>query len=243
MDGTQLHGRTTSFRKRVKTVVKRLPQPHKMVLPPFTTTSVVGKKAERISLDSNGASRSVYKIISETLLNERIRAFSEQVLAPILDDGDVTMVPLLNGAMRFYNELSRYIVDGSTVELMALPTRSYGVERTSGGVVVGDNAIVADRIRGRTVMVLDDILDTGKTIAEVTRLIEVHEPRRIITVFLLRKLNAQTVPFDPDYCLFNVHRESWVFGFGMDLEEKYRHLSCVCDDNLQLYDRHGVPHY
>jgi hypoxanthine phosphoribosyltransferase len=100
--------------------------------------------------------------------------------------------------------------------------------------------IVKRKIKDRLVIVWDDILDTGKTAAALIPLIREHEPSRIITVFLLRKVDGQTTPVSADYCLFDISHKSWVFGYGLDLTEEYRGVPHVCDANLKLYHPDGM---
>ena len=92
-------------------------------------------------------------------------------------------------------------------------------------------------------MIIDDILETGSTVSKVIENLQPYNPARIITVFLLRKPRAQELEFAVNYYLFDVHPESWVFGFGMDLAERYRHLRFICDDRTELYRTNGTPRY
>jgi hypoxanthine phosphoribosyltransferase len=211
-------------------------------LPPFDTQSVVNRRARRANLSRNGVSKHTWNIIPRNEVAEKIFSFATAVMNPIFKaDEDVTMVPILNGGLRFYSELASHIHEGSTEELMAVPAHSYGLAKRPGEVIIGESMLIPSKIMGRTIFLIDDIYDSGTTVSEVAKVIQKFEPKRIITVFLLRKQGAQTAYFTPDYCLFEIDRESWAFGFGMDLAEKYRHLPFVCDDNENLYDRSGAP--
>jgi hypoxanthine phosphoribosyltransferase len=191
----------------------------------------------------NGSTRHAMNIIHRDEIIERSHAFSERVLCSLLHNVDATFVPILNGAINFYVSLSQMVNEGSHVELMPLPAQSYGAGFTSQGVHVSRDLIIPEKIRDRTVVLVDDVLDTGRTVIEARRVLELYKPKRIVTVFLVRKMHRTKPPLNPDYWLFEVHSESWVYGFGMDLAEKYRHLRFICDAKEELYDSQGRPKY
>ncbi len=139
-------------------------------LPTFETISVVGNRAKPTLHQSNGENKYVFNIIPRNVLKERIYGFAERVMSPIFHDDNVTMVPIINGAIRFYSELSQYVHEGSTVELMAVQATTYDSRKNPDETSVIDSMVIPEKIRGRTVVIIDDILDTGSTAAAVSRM-------------------------------------------------------------------------
>lgn len=214
-----------------------------LTLPTFESESVIGRKAKPIKIRQGAIDHEVVNVVSRERIHDRIHAFGHRVLDPILKDADTTFVPILSGAMTFYADVSRMAAEDAHVELMPVLARSYGKDRVPGSVFVGKESIQPDMIHGRNVVVFDDVLDTGRTVSEVVKVLEPFDPKRIVTVFLLRKKHPYTIDIVPNYWLFEVHSESWVFGYGMDLAGRFRHLRYVADANRELYDRDGRPMY
>ena len=78
-------------------------------------------------------------------------------------------------------------------------------------------------VRGRHVLLLDDILDTGQTLTHLVRHIHGLGPASLRVGVLLRKRGRQQVPFEPDYCGFDIP-DAFVVGYGLDYNDEYRHL-------------------
>ena len=209
-------------------------------LPSYPPISLIARKAVAIELKNSDEQRSAFKIIHEEEMLKRIKDYCDRVLNPVLSGVDATIVPIMNGALNICSNIISEVDEASHMELMTVSARSYGRSRQSDGVYVSQDSIIPEKIKNRTLVVIDDVLDTGKTMAEVLRQLEEHKPKQIITVFLIRKMNGSKPLFSPDYCLYEVHSDSWVFGYGMDLGEKYRHLKFVCDANINLYNRDGT---
>ena len=81
-------------------------------------------------------------------------------------------------------------------------------------------------IARRHVLLIDDILDTGKTITLVTGLIRKLEPASITTCVLLDKRERREVPFEADFVGFRIP-DKFVVGYGLDFAERYRNLPCI----------------
>ena len=79
---------------------------------------------------------------------------------------------------------------------------------------------------GRHVLLLDDILDTGQTLAALVAKIREQGPLSVKTAVLLRKIGRQDIPIEPDYCGFEIPNK-FVVGYGLDYDDEYRHLPHV----------------
>jgi hypoxanthine phosphoribosyltransferase len=81
-------------------------------------------------------------------------------------------------------------------------------------------------IRGRNLLLLDDILDTGRTLSQLVHHLKNRGAGQIRTGVLLRKIGRQEVPFEPEYCGFTIP-DRFVVGYGLDFDDDYRHLPYI----------------
>jgi hypoxanthine phosphoribosyltransferase len=84
----------------------------------------------------------------------------------------------------------------------------------------------APDVAGRDVLLLDDILDTGRTISALADHLRARGAATVRTAVLLRKLGRQEVPFEPDYCGFEIP-DRFVVGYGLDHQDDHRHLPYI----------------
>jgi hypoxanthine phosphoribosyltransferase len=81
-------------------------------------------------------------------------------------------------------------------------------------------------LKGRHVLLLDDILDTGQTLSKLVPYLQAFNPLSIRVAVLLRKRGRQQVPFEPDFCGFEIP-DAFVIGYGLDYNDEYRHLPFI----------------
>jgi hypoxanthine phosphoribosyltransferase len=132
------------------------------------------------------------------------------------------MVALLNGTVVFLADLIRGLE--IPVELDFLRVSSYRNGRVSGKLVASGNLKV--NIRGRHVILVDDILDTGRTMNHVIASLQAEGPQSIRICALLDKRSRRVVPVEADYAGFEVP-DCFVVGYGLDFAERYRNLPFV----------------
>jgi hypoxanthine phosphoribosyltransferase len=99
---------------------------------------------------------------------------------------------------------------------------SYRGTATDPGELRIDPQLLPD-VRGRHVLLLDDILDTGQTLSRLVRHFDGLGCASLRVGVLLRKRGRQRVPFEPDYCGFDIP-DAFVVGYGLDYNDEYRHL-------------------
>jgi hypoxanthine phosphoribosyltransferase len=102
---------------------------------------------------------------------------------------------------------------------------SYRGATTTATTLVINEAFAPD-VTGRDVLLLDDILDTGHTLAALVQHIEDRGAASVRTAVLLRKIGRQVIPLEPNYCGF-VIPDAFVVGYGLDYNDDYRHLPYV----------------
>jgi hypoxanthine phosphoribosyltransferase len=134
-----------------------------------------------------------------------------------------TVVGLLKGAFVFVADLVRALDRaGCRPQVEFLQVSSYGLGQDSSGnvKVIGG---MPDSVGGRTVLLVDDIQDTGRTIAFTKAMLEEHGAARVWTCALLDKPSRRVVGGDCDFTGF-VIPDVFVVGYGIDYAERYRHL-------------------
>jgi len=111
------------------------------------------------------------------------------------------------------------------VRLDCIRVSSYGAKTKSVGTPQVIASITLD-IAGRNVLLVDDILDTGKTLNLVAALILKQKPASLRTCVLLDKKSRREVPFQADFVGFDIP-DKFVVGYGLDFAERYRNLPCI----------------
>ena len=135
----------------------------------------------------------------------------------------VTVVGILTGCLIFTADLIRRI---------NLPLRVAFVTASSyrGGTTVAGKLAIRDEllpdITGRHILLLDDILDTGKTLTRVVAHLLDRGAESVKVGVLLRKIGRQEVPFEPDFVGFTIP-DKFVIGYGLDFNDEYRHLPYI----------------
>lgn len=130
---------------------------------------------------------------------------------------------VLKGAMFFCADLVRQV--SLDVALDFIQISSYGDQKTSSGVVTILKEPQLD-MRGKSVLIVEDIIDSGLSIAKVNNYIESRGAATVKTAAFLDKPKARVSPFTPDYVGFSIDPH-FVIGYGLDFAEKYRNIAEV----------------
>ncbi len=136
---------------------------------------------------------------------------------------ELTVIAVLNGSLIFAADLLRRIP--LPLKLDCLSVASYhGGTTTTGEVIFKQIALPA--VAGRHILILDDILDSGVTLAAIRDKLTTERPLSVKICVLVRKLKARLHPVEADYVGFNIGDE-FVVGYGLDYLERYRNLPCI----------------
>ena len=163
---------------------------------------------------------------------ERIRDRVTELAGQIAHDyhgQPVTIVGVLTGCLIFLADLVRQL--DLPLRIHLIQASSYRGASTDPGELRVSPELLPD-LRDRHVLLLDDILDTGRTISQLAEHIRGLGPASLRTGVLLRKLGRQQVPFEPDYCGFDIP-DAFVVGYGLDYNDEYRHLPYIAVFNEQ----------
>src|SRR5580704_5534579 len=168
-------------------------------------------------------------LISDKQIARRIRELSVEIERDFRGR-EMVVVSLLNGTVLFLADLIRYLSLPLRLDFMGVS--SYGLG-TQSGELVFTKELRLD-VRGRDVLLVDDILDTGKTLHKVLAKMRALKPRRIKTCVLLDKAARRVEAVEADYVGFQIP-DFFVVGYGLDFAERYRNLPFVGVLHPQVY--------
>src|SRR5215469_12086535 len=160
-------------------------------------------------------------LITEEQLARRVAEMA-QMIQRDFSRRETVIVSLLSGTVMFLADLIRHL--NLPLRLDFIGVSSYGAG-TESGELVFTKELRLD-VKDRDVLLVDDILDTGKTLTRVIPKLEVLKPRRIRTCVLLDKPSRRTYKIEADYVGFEIP-DFFVIGYGLDFAERYRNLPFV----------------
>ncbi len=161
-------------------------------------------------------------LFTETQIKARVKSLAAELKA-VYGNGEFTIISLINGAVMFTADLMREI--DNPVRLDCIRVSSYGMKTKSIGTPQVIYSLTLD-IKDRHVLLIDDILDTGKTLALVSKLVRELKPASHRTCVLLDKKERREVPIEADFVGFDIPNK-FVVGYGLDFAERYRNLPCI----------------
>ena len=175
----------------------------------------------RIGAQARPASR-VRVLIDEPTIAARVRELGAQ-LSREYEGRRPLLIAVLKGGSVFLSDLIRHMDIDLEIDFVGLS--SYGMEKTSTGKVrlVHD---LRDEIRGRDVVLVEGVVDTGYSLRFLLDLLGQRKPRSIKVCALLDKVPCRRVPVPVDYAGFKIGTE-FIIGYGMDAAETYRQLPFV----------------
>lgn len=157
---------------------------------------------------------------------DKIRERLDEVAAEIVKaygEKPVTVVGILTGCLMFMADVVRRI--DLPLRVAFITASSYrGTATTAGALAIRDEML--PDLQGRHVLLLDDILDTGKTLTRVVAHLIDKGAASVKVGVLLRKIGRQEVPFEPDFVGFTIP-DKFVVGYGLDFNDEYRHLPFI----------------
>ncbi|HEX2060390.1 MAG TPA: hypoxanthine phosphoribosyltransferase [Thermoanaerobaculia bacterium] len=158
-------------------------------------------------------------LFSREQIEQRVSEMAQQISADLAGD-DVIALCVLKGAMFFCADLVRKMEGDVALDFIQIS--SYGNQKYSSGVVTILKEPQMD-MRGKAVLIVEDIIDSGLSIREVHNYIESRGAAKVKTAAFLDKPKARKVPFVPDYVGFAIDPQ-FVIGYGLDFAEKYRNI-------------------
>jgi hypoxanthine phosphoribosyltransferase len=173
------------------------------------------KDVKRILIDNQTIKQSISKLA--TKINKDYKNKS-----PIL-------VGVLKGCLPFYNELFLQLTCDPMMDFMIVS--SYAGTKSQNIKIVAD---LRQNIVGRHVIIIEDIVDTGKTLNRVMEILKLRNPASIKVACLLDKPSCRVNAFQPDYTCFKI-KPVFAVGYGLDYNEKYRNLPYIGELKESIY--------
>jgi len=169
-------------------------------------------------------------LISEETLQERIAELGAEISHDYAGQ-TLHLICILRGGVLFLTDLMRHISVPNTIDFMAVS--SYGTARQSTGQVRISMDLTED-IHDRNVLLVEDIVDSGYTIASVLDFLETRHPKTLQVCTLLDKPERREVQVPIHYKGFTIPNK-FVFGYGLDMDGFYRNLPFIATVDLARY--------
>ena len=171
-------------------------------------------------------------LITEEQIQAKIRELG-QLISRDYSGQDLLLICVLKGAISFLADLMREISSPHEIDFMAIS--SYGASTESSGVV----RILKDldtNIEGRNVPIVEDIVDTGRTLDYITQNLKTRRPKSVRICTLLNKPSRREIDIPLNYVGFEIPNK-FVIGYGLDFAEIYRSLPYIGVLKKEKYDK------
>ncbi|EMB48778.1 hypoxanthine-guanine phosphoribosyltransferase [Vibrio mimicus] len=162
-------------------------------------------------------------MISEQEVAKRIRELGQQITEHYQGSDDLVLVGLLRGSFVFMADLARQIHLTHQVDFMTASSYGNSMESSRDVRILKD---LDDDIKGKDVLLVEDIIDTGNTLNKVKEILALREPKSIRICTLLDKPTRREVEVEVNWVGFEIPDE-FVVGVGIDYAQKYRHLPYI----------------
>jgi len=172
-------------------------------------------------------------LYDQIAIGKRVRELGDQISQDYAGQ-DLLVVCLLRGGITFTADLTRLINIIHDLDCMSLSSYGVGHYATSGNVRV--NLDLMTNIEGRNVLLVEDIVDSGRTLSHVLMMLQTRNPKSVRVCVLLDKKMRREVPVFANYVGFDVP-DKYIFGYGIDIDEHYRHLPFIATADLAKYKK------
>lgn len=171
-------------------------------------------------------------LLTEEEIRQKVAELGRQITHDY-QGKNLLMVSILKGSVVFMADLMRAIDLPCTIDFMCVS--SYGAGTSSSGVVKIVKDLDTD-LHYKDLLIVEDILDSGKTLHYITKMLSDRGTASIRIATLLDKPERRVAPLTPDYCCFRVPDE-FVVGYGLDYDEKYRSLPYIGVLKSEIYTK------
>lgn len=163
-------------------------------------------------------------LIDSETLQKRVVELGQKISTDYSEADDLLLICILKGGVMFLTDLTRNITLPHEIDFMAASSYGRGARSTTGNVRIDMD--VTSSITGRNVLIVEDIIDSGHTLRFVMDTLEARRPASLKLCTLLNKHSRREVDIPVEYVGFEIENK-FVFGYGLDLDEKYRNLPFI----------------
>ena len=171
-------------------------------------------------------------ILTEEQIQQRIKELGAEISRDY-DGKELLIICILRGGVMFTTDIVRQISVPLAIEFMAVSSYGTGVRKSEGEVRI--TLDLNSSITDKHVLILEDIIDSGNTLASVIDMLKTRNPASLYICTLLDKYERREVEVPIRYCGFKIKNE-FVFGYGLDMDEYYRNLPFVATVDLAKYE-------
>lgn len=170
-------------------------------------------------------------LITKEELEKRVKELGEQISGDYKGK-DILIISILKGSVVFLSDLIRHIDNNVSIDFMIVS--SYGNSTETSGTVNIKKDLDTD-IRGKHVLIAEDIVDSGVTLSNLIKILKERDPASIKICTLLNKPERRTADVEVEYIGFDIPNE-FIIGYGLDYAEKYRELPFVGILKREIYE-------
>ncbi|MBR4178303.1 MAG: hypoxanthine phosphoribosyltransferase [Bacilli bacterium] len=162
-------------------------------------------------------------LISERQINKRIKELAKEIENDFKGE-EITFICILKGSIYYFADLTKRIKNEVNIEFMRVSSYGSGTESTGEIQLKLD---LNNSIEGKNVIVVEDIIDSGRTLSYLIKYLKIKKPKSLKLCTLLDKPKRRVVKdVKVDYLGFTIP-DYFVVGYGLDLDEKYRNIACI----------------
>ena len=162
-------------------------------------------------------------MISQQEIAAKVAELVKIIQTHYQDSENLLMVALLRGSVVFMADLCRAIDLEMSLDFMTVSSYGSSMESTRDVKILKD---LSEDIKGRDVIIVEDIIDTGNTLSKIVEILTLREPKSLTLCTLLDKPSRREVKVDVDWIGFSIPDE-FVVGYGIDYAQKYRNLPYI----------------
>ncbi|MBM3153160.1 MAG: hypoxanthine phosphoribosyltransferase [Chloroflexi bacterium] len=170
-------------------------------------------------------------LIDEQTLQARIAELAAEISRDYKDE-NLLLICILRGGVNFLVDLMRLVSIPHQIDFMAISSYGVGARESSGSIRLTMDLVT--NIRNKNVLLVEDIIDSGNTIASVLELLQTRQPKSLKVCVLLDKAERREVVVPIHYRGFEIPNR-YVFGYGLDIDEFYRNLPFIGIVDLEKY--------
>ena len=173
-------------------------------------------------MDELGSHEIKQVLITEAELREKVAELGERITADF-SGKNLMVISVLKGSVIFLADLIRSISLPLKMDFMSVSSYGNGVESSGVVKLIKD---LDESIEGRDVVLVEDIMDSGRTLSYLVKILKERKPNSFRIITLLDKPERRVVDLEPDMTCF-VIPDRFVVGYGLDCAQKYRNLPFI----------------
>ena len=163
-------------------------------------------------------------LIDEATLQKRVTELGAEISSDYAHENSLLLVCILKGGVMFLTDLMRHISVPHEIDFLAVSSYGRGARASSGNVRIDMD--LRDLVQNKHILIVEDIIDSGHTLRFVMDVLAARQPASIRLCTLLDKPSRRTIDIPISYTGFQIE-DKFVFGYGLDLDEKYRNLPFI----------------